>query len=248
MDRPIKPWRVFLVQLCLFLSGAMVIGWIFHYKGGFSKSISTFPWNLHPVFMTLAFIFCVGQAIVSYSILPFPHRTKKYIHASFHTLALFMVVIGAWATIQFHHDNGIPHFYSAHSWFGLLTIFFFLIQWIFGGFYYLFHIPSLHARTLLLPIHQFSGIVIFCLAATTALGGLIQIQTYYIQTGGKLDYFDSESLFINCIAVSILATVLCVVSILFSSRVEERDEMSTLLVGSSNYREASIRNEAISSM
>jgi len=239
MDRQSKGWKFFLAQLTLCLSFIMITSWIFRYKGGFSESNPTFPWNLHPFFMSLAFVFCLGQAIVSYITLPFEHKYQKWIHATFHTLALLFALIGVWATFQFHHNISLAHLYSLHSWFGIITVFLFICQWVMGLYSYLFHVPSMYFRASFLPLHRFFGAIIFVLSVSVAILGLLENQTFN-QAKGDQGLFDSVSMFANVTALCFLATVLSVLGILYSSRMEDKEDYATLLTGSSEYREAAI--------
>eukprot|EP01118_Nematostelium_gracile_P005717 TRINITY_DN1815_c0_g1_i2.p1 TRINITY_DN1815_c0_g1~~TRINITY_DN1815_c0_g1_i2.p1 ORF type:complete len:117 (+),score=12.18 TRINITY_DN1815_c0_g1_i2:122-472(+) len=106
-----SPWMFFISQMAIFSSLILMMAWIFGFKGGLSQSVASWPWNLHPFFMSLAFIFCMGQAIVSFSILPINHQHQKHLHAFLQTLALVLVLAGAWAALQYHVRNNVPHFY-----------------------------------------------------------------------------------------------------------------------------------------
>jgi len=235
----VKGWKFFITQLTLCLSLIMITSWIFRYKGGFSKEHPSFPFNLHPFFMSFAFVFCLGEAIISFTTLPFEHRYRKWIHATFHTLALLFVLIGTWATFQFHHNISLAHLYSIHSWFGIITVSMFILQWVIGLYSYLFHVPSLYFRASFLPIHRFFGATIFTLGVAVAIMGLLENQTFN-QVKGNQGLFDSVSMFANATALCYLAAVLAVLGLLYTSKVEDREEYSTLLTGSSEYREAAI--------
>ena len=68
----------------------------------------------------------------------------------------------------------VPHTYSLHSWVGLLTTSLALAQWSLGLVTFLLPGLASHLRTFLLPIHIFSGLTIFILAAATALMGITE--------------------------------------------------------------------------
>ena len=64
------------------------------------------------------------------------HIYNKLLHTFFHILAIPCVVLGFLAAWNYHslrtdkagHADPIPHFYSIHSWLGLVTMGLFLLQ------------------------------------------------------------------------------------------------------------------------
>ena len=50
------------------------------------------------------------------------------VHLSLLGAALVFAYVGAFAVIRFHSLRHIPHFYSLHSWFGIVTLAVFTIQ------------------------------------------------------------------------------------------------------------------------
>lgn len=50
-------------------------------------------------------------------------------------IAILLGVVGILAALKFHNDSGIQNFYSLHSWFGITTIVFYLVQVLFLPIY-----------------------------------------------------------------------------------------------------------------
>ena len=73
-------------------------------------------------------IFNTLSALITFRILPLSHRIKKYIHATLNIVAAVFALIGLAAVLQFHNENGIPNFYSLHSWCGISLISLLLLQ------------------------------------------------------------------------------------------------------------------------
>lgn len=90
--------------------------------------------------------------------------------------ALLLASIGLKAAFDSHNlaDPPIDNLYSLHSWIGLAAVIFFAAQWLFGFVAFLF--PGLRhsLRASYMPLHVFAGLMIFGLATTAALMGLLE--------------------------------------------------------------------------
>ena len=160
-------------------------------------------WNLHPVLMVTGFIYCMGQGIptqacqavlIKHISAMLVYRScgccrciyNKLLHTFFHILAIPCVVLGFLAAWDYHslrtdkdgNADPIPHFYSIHSWLGLLTMGLFLLQFLVGvlSFLLLLCCESATAsyRAALVPIHSTAGTTTFLLAVVTAVAGLTE--------------------------------------------------------------------------
>ena len=85
--------------------------------------------------------------------------------------------IGGLITVFDSHNKTakpIPNLYSIHSWIGLSTIIFFVLQWAFGFITFMF--PKLNdgIRAKVLPLHKYFGAAIFILVCATALIGITE--------------------------------------------------------------------------
>ena len=68
------------------------------FLGGLNTNELLFNW--HPVLMVTGLIFCSITALVSFKVIPMDHDTKKYVHASLHTVAVICIVLGITAVFQ----------------------------------------------------------------------------------------------------------------------------------------------------
>lgn len=57
-----------------------------------------------------------------------PKVTGRFLHASFHIIALIIAVIGLAAAFDFHYHAKIPDLYTLHSWVGMATVILFSFQ------------------------------------------------------------------------------------------------------------------------
>lgn len=144
-------------------------------------------WNLHPVLMMMGLIYCMGQAMLVYRSCHCCRRIyTKLLHTFFHILAIPCVVLGFMATWDYHslrkdkegNPDSIPHFYSIHSWLGLLTMGLFIIQFLVGIFSFLLLLccesSTARYRAALVPIHSTVGTTTFLLAVATAVAGITE--------------------------------------------------------------------------
>jgi len=186
--------------------------------------------------MSLA-IFFFSQAIITWSCYQWDNRTKKRIHACFHLIAIALVMAGAWATLQFHVNTKLPHFFSLHSWFGLITFLVILIQSTGALITFVFETPTLHNRVAFIPYHRVFGILALVSSGMTALGGLIQYQVYH-QARNWMELYEGSSVLINFIGITLVLTVLTVLGTVFITRAEEeRGETARLIHAEPDLRE-----------
>ncbi|CAL1609340.1 unnamed protein product [Knipowitschia caucasica] len=86
---------------------------------------SLFSW--HPFLMTLAFSFCMTEAILLFSlhgspIRRFAHKTKGRIHWALQVLCVTCAAVGLAVIFYNKHLNDKPHFTSWHGVLGLITV------------------------------------------------------------------------------------------------------------------------------
>jgi len=205
----------------------LIIYWAQKYGGGFSWEVKNMhKFNYHPVFMTIAFVFVMGHAIITFRILPLAHRLKKYIHAILNLVAVAFAIAGLVAVIDFHNEQGYPNFYSLHSWLGLITLSILFLQAL-GGlaiFQDLVKGASDEIRAAYKPWHIVAGTAMVTLAAATICTGLQE--KYGFANPAK---FSANAYTFNFTAVTILMWAFTVIYILVA--VEKRtpeDEYETL--------------------
>jgi len=160
-------------------------------------------WNLHPVLMLTGFIYCMGQAMLVYRSCHCCRRIyTKLLHSFFHILAMPCVALGflaVWDYITLRKDkegnpDPITHFYSIHSWLGVLTMGLFSIQFLVGIFSFLLLLccesSTARYRAALVPIHSTVGTTTFLLAVATAVAGLTEKAFFELSVtySGWVDY------------------------------------------------------------
>ena len=158
-----------------------MIIWCSNYLGGFSLSRGQqFVW--HPFLMYFGFIFCFGNAALSFRILPFAHKTNKVIHLIWQTIGIISICLGLTAVVLYHNENKYPNFYSLHSWIGIVVFGVFCLQYIGGfiGFFYPKVSPRMRSK--MLPWHVMFGKWLYVIAGIACLLGIQE----------KLGFFGGE--------------------------------------------------------
>ena len=175
----------------------------FSWRGGGQLDLEK-QWNLHPVLMLTGLIYCMGQGKLRFNIkflcitqlilAMLVYRAcrccrrihNKLLHTLLHILAIPCVVFGFLAAWDYHslrrdkqdNPNPLPHFYSIHSWLGLLTMGLFVLQFLVGVFSFLLLLCcesfTARYRAALVPVHSCVGTATFISATATALVGLTQ--------------------------------------------------------------------------
>lgn len=98
----------------------------------------------------------------------------KIIHAALHFFALLFSAIGLYVVFENHAVKNIDHLYSLHSWIGIGTMGLMVLQYVIGFVTFLAPGLSMDIRAMMMPLHRFFGLMIFCLAAGTCLLGLME--------------------------------------------------------------------------
>ena len=172
--------------------------WIWGYLGGVSVSprvtdVETGAndtsqlFNWHPVLMTLAYIGCMAEAILSYST-PLVKKLSdrkicKAVHAGLHVLATILCVVGITAAIKSHtlkKPMPMPNFYSTHSFLGVLSMCMVVGQIVFGVLAFLYPQWPLSDRQAFAPLHKFFGGATFLVGTMTIMVG-VQEKTTFLQ-------------------------------------------------------------------
>lgn len=172
--------------------------------------------NFHPLFMSLAILCLMSEGVVSYRSVRMyaTHATAKLVHAC--CMATSVLCVGAGLTVIFvnHHQKGIKHLYSAHSWLGVCIAGFFALQGLQGAtvFYGLGggSVTS-SVRRAVLPVHRGVGVVLYYVALLTICLGLQEKAGFLGGTPAcKADVYCKEVVCVNIlvgITVAIGATV-----------------------------------------
>ncbi|XP_063315426.1 transmembrane ascorbate-dependent reductase CYB561 [Pelobates fuscus] len=168
------PYWVALSQILGVAALAVTGTWLSHYRGGFAWS-GNLQFNVHPLCMVLGMVFLCGDALLVYRV--FRNETKKatkILHGVLHILALIISLVGIIAVFQFHKSSGIPDMYSLHSWCGMATFVFYILQWILG--FVMFFVPEVGFtyKAKFKPMHVFVGLSLLVCAIASCLLGLTE--------------------------------------------------------------------------
>lgn len=179
--------------------------WLNTYRGGFEfpNTVPLYMFNTHPLFVTLGFVFLYGNGILTYRILR--HAEKKTLKIA-HTVIMALAFLFAMLSVQPAFDA--LHFYTVHSWIGVVAFALFAFQWFAGLITYLF--PGLDGsiKKSYMPIHISFGILIFLLVCAACLTGIME---KLILTFDDYWSYSIEGLLANCAAACILVFTILVV-------------------------------------
>lgn len=206
-------WLMFLAQVLLCGVLGLCIYWILGHRDGIAWSNNTHKqYNLHYVLMIGGTIFLNGQAILVYKLFPCCKKIYgKVVHTIIFVLSVSSITIGLVAAIQARNNDPDPkHFYTIHSWIGLITIGLFALQLLFGFVTFLVFLccetATAKFRQRMLPTHITFGLIVFSLAIASCVTGLTQ-------TSRKiLDYkhFPEEGIIVNTLGVTLIALAIVI--------------------------------------
>ncbi|CAG0884813.1 unnamed protein product [Cyprideis torosa] len=171
------------------LSILLLIGWLVGFQQGFDWNSTKEPqFNIHMLLMPLAMLFLYGNAMLVYRTFPRVKKmTLKLIHSALLTVAVFLIIIGVYVAFNNHKLNNYPDLQSIHAWLGLLTVIFFMAQWVGGLTAFLNPGTPLRYRQAVLPWHVFFGCVLFGMSLASCLTGLMEYACFYFQCNKSKD-------------------------------------------------------------
>ncbi|MCO5588441.1 hypothetical protein L7F22_042397 [Adiantum nelumboides] len=175
-----------------------VFVWTIYFRGGinFNSSNTNHIFNVHPALMLLGLVFLGGEAILAYKTVPGDKATRKVVHLSLHFSGFALGIVGIIAAFKYHNLNSIDNLYSLHSWFGLITIILFGLQWVVGFVTFFFPGLAQSSRTTILPWHVFFGLFVYGLVLTTSELGFLEKLTF-LQQNSTIAKFSAEAIFVN---------------------------------------------------
>ncbi|XP_031714173.1 plasma membrane ascorbate-dependent reductase CYBRD1 [Anarrhichthys ocellatus] len=199
-------------QFAVALSAAFAFGivsivfvgiWVNHYREGLAWDGGPAEFNWHPVLIVSGFIFLQGLAIVVYR-LPWTWQysklTMKFIHAGLHLLAFIFAVIAMVAVFDFHNAAKIPNMYSLHSWLGLTALILFCLQLVLGVGMYLIPFTPASWRAAFMPLHVYSGLLLFGSVIAVALMGITE-KLIFSLSNPKYKDSPPEAIFVNVLGI-----------------------------------------------
>ncbi|KAM6177825.1 plasma membrane ascorbate-dependent reductase CYBRD1 [Rhynchocyon petersi] len=189
-----------------FLSVIFTLVWVLHYREGLGWDGTALEFNWHPVLLVTGFIFIQGIAIIVYR-LPWTWNCSKLlmklIHAGLNCVAAILAIISMVAVFDFHNAKRIPNMYSLHSWVGLPAVILYILQLLLGISVFLLPFAPLSLRAALMPVHVYSGLILFGTVIAAALMGFTEKLLFSLKNP---DYntFPPEGVFTNTLGLLIL--------------------------------------------
>ncbi|XP_007446403.1 PREDICTED: cytochrome b reductase 1-like [Lipotes vexillifer] len=189
-----------------FLSVIFTLVWVLHYREGLGWDGTALEFNWHPVLVVTGFVFIQGIAIIVYR-LPWTWKCSKLlmksIHAGLNAVAAILAIISLVAVFDFHNARNIPNMYSLHSWVGLTAVILYILQLLLGFFVFLLPWAPLSLRALLMPIHVYSGLLVFGTVIATVLMGVTEKLIFALKNPAY-STFPPEGVFTNTLGLLIL--------------------------------------------
>ncbi|XP_042805053.1 plasma membrane ascorbate-dependent reductase CYBRD1 [Panthera onca] len=189
-----------------FLSVLFTLIWVLHYREGLGWDGTALEFNWHPVLVVTGFVFIQGIAIIVYR-LPWTWKCSKLlmksIHAGLHAVAAILAIISLVAVFDFHNAKNIPNMYSLHSWVGLTVVILYILQLLLGVFIFLLPWAPLSLRALVMPIHVYSGLLIFGTVIATVLMGVTE-KLFFALTSSGYSTSPPEGVFTNTLGLLIV--------------------------------------------
>jgi len=200
----------------------LLVFWTYHFRGGYGLSGAP-VFNLHPLFMFGGFIFFSSQAIIAYKTVNGDKKYQKAVHLTLQGVALLLGIVGVLAAYKFHLDAHIQNFYSLHSWFGIIVIVFYLVQWVLGFVAFWTQSVSAAKRAEILPWHVFLGLAAYVAALITAELGLLEKLTFLQKGVPPVDLWAGEAMLVNSIGlvVVVFGAVVVLTAVLPNPRRQE---------------------------
>lgn len=176
--------------------------------------------NWHPLMMSLATLVLLPQGALLWSSVPPELHTDAPERVRFKRLHMFLMISGflvvnsaigiAYAS---HKQQGLPNFYSVHSWIGIAALVLMKSNVVGGLVSALF--PNWQAAKLSRGVHRRVGIAGLALSFSAAVSGLAEQQGFLVK--------ESKTAFnANAIMAGVLAMLFICVGALVVSALEER--------------------------
>ncbi|XP_017279914.1 cytochrome b reductase 1 [Kryptolebias marmoratus] len=186
-----------------FVAIVFVLRWVLHFREGLAWDGGPAEFNWHPVLAVTGFVFLQGIAIIVYR-LPWTWQCSKlmmkFIHAGLHVAAFTFAVIAVVAAFDFHNTAKIPNMYSLHSWLGLMAVILYGLQIVLGVGVYLIPVAPVAWRAACMPIHVYSGLLLFASIIAVALMGITE-KLIFSLSNPKYKDSPPEAVFVNVLGL-----------------------------------------------
>lgn len=127
----------------------------------------------------------------------------KSIHAGLNAVAAILAIISVVAVFDYHNVRKIPHMYSLHSWVGLTVLILYIQQLVVGFFIFLLPWAPPSLRAIVMPIHVYSGLLLFGSVIATVLMGVTE-KLFFVLKNPSYHSFPPEGVFTNTLGLLIL--------------------------------------------
>lgn len=138
--------------------------------------------------MTLAFVTMLSQALLLYKFRAATPKSVAWLHGALHVVAFALSVAGLAVSVNFKVVLGSRHFFSVHSWVGIVTMFCYFCHIIVSiGFAWKpkYFSCFVNAREsflrIILPNHTLIGLAIYVAGILSVVTGLLERQGLYSQ-------------------------------------------------------------------
>ena len=185
-----------------------IFSWFGLFRGGFAWETATL-FNIHPTMMTIGLIILPTCGVLSYRIFPFGKWVQKLIHAGLMCVSLLFIVVSMVAIETSKFALNHTHFWSVHTWCGLLTLIIFCTQLV-CGITFLLPIQKLRRlKAFLIEWHRFFGLFIIWIATITILAGVSEYLNFGVSDdmmnfGKKYSSYAPEGLLGNFFSISVI--------------------------------------------
>ena len=184
---------ILIVNIIVVVNISLLFSWLtvrFHENDSKTQGFSLDPntnqfFNLHKVFMVMGLCILPPNAVLiyRYRIFKFDRIYIKIIHAVFLLASIALAAAGLGIIVKHKLAIKHVHFTSIHSWFGLITIVVFVLQWLVGLIFFLIPIRiALRYKEVIMLFHRFIGLMLIIIPTGTALMGIQEVDGF-----GKLE-------------------------------------------------------------
>ena len=177
------------VNIVVVLNISLLFGWLtarFHESDNKTQGFSTDPksgqfFNLHKLFMVMGLCILPPNALLiyRYRIFKLERDYIKIMHAILLLASIVLAAAGMGIVLKVKIDANSVNFTSIHSWFGLITIVVFVLQWVVGLAVFL--IPTgmpLRYKEAIMLFHRFIGLMLIIMPTATALMGIEEVDGF----------------------------------------------------------------------
>lgn len=204
-----------LTQVTGIILCAIVMVWVFYYRGGVGWTEARQEFNWHIVSFTIGMIYLYANGMIIFRFLPWiPKKQLKLIHTGILTCVIVSMVFGMYTVIDCYANSPTKrHFTSMHAWLGILSMLLFVGEWAVSIYIYLYPGASSSIRISFMPLHIFLGVITFaCTIGATLLGF-----APYTRSVKNYQELPPEALILNCIPLLLVVFASLTVYLLYKN-------------------------------